>query len=517
MLACLLALLLASDGPPLPLTAAEASGFKRTSTHAEVLAFLDALQRAGAGVAVERIGTSAGGRPLPLAIAADPPVATPAEAARTGRPVVFVQANIHAGEVEGKEASLMLLRELTLGSERELLRPLVLLVVPNYNPDGNDQIGRAARHRPGQDGPDEVGVRANGQGLDLNRDYMKAESLELRAVLERVFVPWDPDLFVDLHTTNGSHHGYALTYAPPLFPVGGASPGDWVRDRLLPAARAALRERAKLETFDYGDFDRQAEPKRWETFDWRPRYGTNYAGLRGRMAVLSEAYSYSPFETRVRATQAFVREVLAQVGRHAAEVRRLSREMDERVRGWGRDPAQAPPLGLRCRMVARGEEEVLWEGPDQAVVPRKLPVHDRFEVTRSVPWAAGFLLPPSMGDALALARRHGIVVEKLSEPWTGAVEVFTPTKVTVAGRVFQGHRLTTLEGRRAQEERTLPAGSWFVAAAQPLGLLVAQLLDPETEDGWIAWGLAGLEPHEGEPLPYFRVKAAPAVPRTVER
>jgi hypothetical protein len=191
--------------------------------------------------------------------------------------------------------------------------------------------------------------------------------------------------------------------------------------------------------------------------------------------------------------------------------------MDERVRGWGRDPAQAPPLALRCKMAARGEEEVLWEGPDKTVTPRTMPVHDRFEVARSVPWPAGFLLPPAMGEVLALARRHGIVVEKLSDAWTGAVEVFTPAKVTTAERVFQGHRLTTLEGHRAREERTLPAGSWFVSTAQPLGLLAAQLLDPETEDGWIAWGLAGLEPREGEPLPYFRVSAAPAVPRTVER
>ena len=127
---------------------------------------------------------------------------------------ILVNANIHAGEVEGKEATQMILREIAFGEHEELLRGADLMFVPVYNPDGNDRIDK--KNRASQNGPDGgVGERANAQGLDLNRDFLKAESPECRALL-RLFRMHDPHLFMDLHTTNGSHHGYQLTYSPSL-------------------------------------------------------------------------------------------------------------------------------------------------------------------------------------------------------------------------------------------------------------------------------------------------------------
>ena len=216
-------------------TRAERTDYRETSTYADVLAFLDSLERAGAGVRIgtladERRGTSG-------ALGARCRArwsANPSEAHRSGKPVVWLQANIHAGEVEGKEAAQMLLRDLTRGPLRPLLDSLVLIVVPIYNTDGNEHWAPGEENRPGQNGPAIVGRNQNGQGLNLNRDYVKMEAPETRgaaALLEA----WDPDVFIDLHTTNGSYHGYALTYAPGLNP--NANPGAGLRARPPAAPR----------------------------------------------------------------------------------------------------------------------------------------------------------------------------------------------------------------------------------------------------------------------------------------
>src|SRR6266496_4747743 len=274
----------------LPRTTAERSNYAATSTSAEVGAFLDSLELAGAPIAVSEMGTSALGRPIYLVIAADPAVTSAAEAAASGKLVVYLQANIHAGEVEGKEAVLALLRELA-GPRRDLLQRLVVLVAPNYNPDGNDAFGPQAANRSEQNGPELVGQRADGLNLDLNRDYFKAEAPETRASLARVYTTWDPALMVDLHTTDGTRHGYLLTYAPPLDPNGPAGPTAFVRDRMLPALRKTLQDKYHEPIFDYGNVETPPAPQSWDTYAPLGWYGTNYVGLRGRMAILSEARS----------------------------------------------------------------------------------------------------------------------------------------------------------------------------------------------------------------------------------
>ena len=270
----------------LPRTTAERSNFAATASTAEVGAFLDSLQLAGAPVAVSEMGTTALGKPIYLVIASDPAVTSAAEAAAAGKLVVYLQANIHAGEVEGKEAVLALLRELS-GPRRDLLQRLVILVAPNYNPDGNDAFAPAAVNRSGQNGPDLVGRRANGLNLDLNRDYFLAEAPETRASLARVYTTWDPALMMDLHTTDGTRHGYLLTYAPPLDPNGSAGPVAYLRDRMLPAIRRTLEDLYHEPIFDYGDVDDALDPRSWDTYAPLGWYGVNYVGLRGRMAILS--------------------------------------------------------------------------------------------------------------------------------------------------------------------------------------------------------------------------------------
>src|SRR5205823_827380 len=286
----------------LPQTTAERTNYAATSTNAEVGAFLDSLELAGAPIAVSEMGTTALGKPIYFVITSDPTVTSPGEAVASGK--------------------------------------LVVLVAPDYNPDGNDAFGSQAVNRSEQNGPALVGQRADGKNLDLNRDYFKAEAPETRASLARVYTTWDPALMVDLHTTDGTLHGYQLTYAPPLDPNGPSGPTAFVRDRMLPALRKTLQDRYHEPIFDYGNVEIPQAPQGWDTYAPLGWYGTNYVGLRGRMAILSEAYSHADFKTRVQVTHDFLEEILNYAARHGEEIRRLEREADRQtaLEGAGAGP-----------------------------------------------------------------------------------------------------------------------------------------------------------------------------------
>jgi hypothetical protein len=305
-----------------PQTVPEATDYARTSTSSEVAAFVaQCVQQGGAKLAQLSMGKSTEGKELTLVLAADPPVRSIEEARASARPKALVFANIHAGEVEGKEAVQILLREIAQGQHAELLKQLVVAFVPNYNPDGNDKIDR--KNRADQAGPVEgVGQRANGMNLDLNRDYMKGEAPETQALIRTVRA-LDAMLVMDLHTTDGSYHGYELTYSGIFHPACDPALLEFTEKRLLPELRAGMATRG-FATFDYGDFNDGAHPEKgWSTFDCKPRYGTNYFGFQNCLTLLSEAYSHERFDVRIAATRACVLEGLSLAAKHAAAIQAM--------------------------------------------------------------------------------------------------------------------------------------------------------------------------------------------------
>jgi hypothetical protein len=260
---------------------AELTDYQETSRYEDVLRFISELQRRSPLVRVESFAKTSEGRDLPLMTIADPPVTQPQDLRHDSRTVVFIMANIHAGEVEGKEAMFGIARRIALGDLRPVLANLVVLIAPIYNADGNEKI--SVQNRTLQNGPPGgVGTRENAKGLDLNRDYMKLESPEAQGLV-KLFNRWDPHLSVDLHTTNGSYHGYHLTYAPPLNP--NADPGliTFERTQMLPAITEAMLKEHHFRTYFYGNFATreslgreidafhdEGKDKVWRTFDQRP-------------------------------------------------------------------------------------------------------------------------------------------------------------------------------------------------------------------------------------------------------
>jgi len=480
------------------------------------------------------LGRSPSGRAIPYVVASRPMVRDGNEAHRLTRPVVYVEANIHAGEVEGKEAVLAMLRDLLLSGSAGaagLLDSIVLVVVPIYNIDGNEALAPQAANRPEQNGPELVGRRANGAGLDLNRDFVKAEAPETRGTLA-LFAKWNPDVFLDLHTTDGSFHGYALTYAPPLNPAAAVS-GPYTRDTLLPEIQRRMRERHGYETFPYGNFVPERGPLPdtvthvWATYDSRPRFGTNYFGLRGRIAILSEAYSHDPFDRRVAVTRAFVRETLSLVAERAGEIVAHSRAADSATVAWVTQPDNAPtiPIGSALSHTASlgtvQAEDLEWTGDSvvtQPGVPRGVrrtgrvhplaaAVLDRFEPTLSVPMPAAYAMPAEDTSAARLLQAHGIVVGVAHRSALATAETFQVDSVIVAGELFQGHHEVRLAGRwrMARDPVTLPPGTYVIRCDQPLGVLAVYLLEPRSDDGLVTWNIFDRELRVGGTYPVMRI------------
>lgn len=523
-------------------TRAERTNYAETSRFEDVVAFLDSLEKLAPGRMVRgTIGTTTQGRALPFVIASRPLVRTPAEAKASGKPVVYVQGNIHGGEVEGKESLQAMVRDLVRGERPNVLDSIVLIAVPIYNADGNDNWGPQERNRSEQDGPAVIGQRPNAMSLDLNRDYIKNEAPETRASLA-MFRAWDPDVFVDLHTTDGSYHGYALTYSPSLHPaamVGSLAPtGPWTRDTLLPEVRRRTRARHNVETFDYGNFmgprngrddPSSLEKGGWATYEHKPRFGTNYYGLRGRIAVLSEAYSHDPFEVRVKATTAFVAELLSYVAEQRTTVLARVRSASETM---ARGMAGAVPI--RAAMTTSPSRQAVLVEPLRAMGdtlrhetgvrrgyrrtrtfnPVTMPVYDRFDATLTQERPEAWVLDSSMTPVAEHLRAHGIEVTRLERPWSGAGQSFTIDSLIRSPRAFQGHNEVRLEGRWTSAAITAPTGAYLVRAKQPLALLAMIMLEPQSDDGLTTWNLFDAHLTVGGAHPVRRALApVPASPR----
>jgi len=538
-----------------PLTRAERTNFAETSLYPDVVQFIDSLKVLGARIEAGWIGKTTEGRDLPYVIASRPLITTPEEAHRQGRPIAYIQANIHAGEVEGKEAMLAMVRDLVFDPEPNVLDSIVLIVQPLYNADGNEKL--APDNRRSQNGPALAGTRRTGAHLNLNRAYVGADAPETQASLA-MLNRWNPDLFMDLHTTDGSIHGYALTYAPPLMPTA-VTVARYMFDTMMPEIRRRVLEDQGFYVHDYGDFRgpppanpeagggrgygfgrgrasletmiADSIPSGWSfrTYDYLPCYGSNYYGLRGRLSILSETFSHDPFPRRVASTYAFVSEILSYIGEHRHEIIALGERADSSVAAWADDPGSSPPLALQARMDTTRIEDVRVE----EVVPLtdstkaeigmgnrqrtgivrlvRLPVMASFTptLTNTLPFAYAFdaAAADSLRPILAI---HGVQVEELTAPATVTAQGFVIDSIIDNGQRETPRELKSLTGRwNAPASRTLPTGSFIVRAGQPYGLAAFFLLEPESADGLMSYLSAVME--SGREYPVLRITAPEAL------
>lgn len=488
------------------LTVAEKSNWTATSKHAEVIEFCEKLSKASPRVGYSEYGRSGEDRPLVMLTLADPPVKTPEEARQSGKAIVLVFANIHAGEVDGKEGVMMLARDLALAKDSPLFKDVVVLIVPDLNPDGNDRFGQ---NRRGQNGPTQgMGTRANARGLDLNRDFVKVESPEIAGLI-RIVDQWDPHIIVDCHTTNGSYHRHVITYDTCKHPACDSRILKLANDKMIPELTERLEKKGGWKSFYYGNFNR--DKTLWETYGHEPRYSTQYCALRNRIGILSESYSYAPYKDRILASKDFVNVILDYAAAHKDELRRTLAEVDETVKsGKGPVALQAKIVPLPGRYTILGYEEKSVNGgrPKPTEVNKDYPVTyvGGVEPTLSVERAAEYLIPAKYSTAIDNLKRHGIHVETLPQEQEMTVEVNHVTKFRKARGEFQKHLMDLpLETEVKTEKRKVPAGTFVVKTTQKLGTLAAFLLEPRSEDGLTTWNYFDDGLAEGQDHPVLRV------------
>jgi dipeptidyl aminopeptidase/acylaminoacyl peptidase len=478
------------------LTVAEKSDFKSTARHDEILALGEAFARKFPGrFGLAELGRSHEGRPIPLWYLSDRRISSAEQARAAGRPIALIIANIHAGEVCGKEAVGILAREL-LQTEDPLLSSLTLAIVPNYNPDGNERVAKG--NRPGQNGPENgMGIRYNAQDLDLNRDFMKLKAPETRALV-KAMRELQPTAFLDLHTTNGSLHRYLVTWDSPRLAAARQDLVTFGRDRLLPSVRARLAEQG-LATFLYGNFAKDGAE--WEMYPATPRYGIHYVGLRNMLGVLSEAYSYAPFKDRVFGTRDFVRGVLAELVVRRDELTALSA-----------GPA-LPAMGDAARRLAIRSESSAAPKPDTVLGfakqtrSRGMKPDADVEPTLFAPVGSGWLIGAGFDPVIENLRQHGVEVRPaVASPI--AAESARIERVSFAPRAYQGHKAAEVKVTWKPAEPFTPAtDAWFIPADQPLVRLAGLLLEPESEDGLTHWNFFDRALTVGAEFPVRRVRS----------
>ena len=485
-----------------PLTVAEASNFTATSRHADVMKFIKELQLQSSLLRVETLCISSEGRPVPLLVIGNPLPSSPMALHRDKRTVIYIQANIHAGEVEGKEASLMLARDIILKEKPPFLDKLVILIAPIFNADGNEKI--APNNRRGQVGPEQgVGIRYNGQNLDLNRDGMKQESPEVQGLVRNVLLRWDPVLLIDCHTTNGSYHQEPVTYVWGLNPNGDTSIIKYMREKMMPSIRTNLEKKYNVLSVPYGNFmDRKDMEKGWRPSGPQPRYLTNYIGLRNRMAILNENYSYADYKTRVLGCYYFLISTLEYCYNNKDGIVELISKADQKTVLRGMNPTENDTLALEYD-VKPLEKKIIVRGYEMESIPQEkgrarmrrtdkkrnysVPYFVDFVPKRSIRFPYGYLIPVSVPGVIEKLLQHGIMVEKITEPVKLEVESFQLKEIKPATRLYQGHYMNSVKGEYSIVQKEFPEGTLFISTAQPLGSLAAYLLEPESDDGLFVW------------------------------
>jgi len=509
------ALVAAPDDPWI--TPAERAGFRTTPSHAETLAWIDRLVAASDRVRRIDLGRSPEGRELVLVVVSKEGAATPAELAANRRPTLLAQAGIHSGEIDGKDAGLMLLRDLTVGgSLAPLLDRANLLFLPIFNVDGHERA--SAFSRINQRGPENAGWRTTSANLNLNRDYTKLDTPEMRLLIEALN-DWSPDLYFDLHVTDGADYQYDVTfgwngpwaYSPAI--------AAWLDGHLKSALDADLAAAGHVPGpfVNYRDFEGREPDQGLIEWSAGPRYSNGYGDLRHLPTVLVENHSLKPYRQRVLGTRVLLETVLRTLGERGDELRDAvardrARRRDPVPLAWktpeappeGEGPAGTPHLhqegelqdgGSTFDLAAiasrierseiSGDLEVRWLGEPET---RTLPYVRMSEPAATAARPAAYWIPPAHAEVIERLRRHGIAMVILEAPRELEVELYRFAEPEVEAEPFEGRIRVKADATLERHRMTFAPGTARVPTDQPLGDLAVLLLEPASPDSFFQWG-----------------------------
>jgi hypothetical protein len=485
--------LVAAKGDPW-ITPAEASDFMITPRYLETFEWLERLAKASPLLEMISIGRTPEGRDIKMVIASADKAFTPAALKSSGKPALFVQAGIHAGEIDGKDAALMLLRDLTVtGSKRPLLDRANLLFVPILNPDGHERFGPFGRIN--QRGPASVGWRTNARNLNLNRDFAKLDSPELTALV-RAFNEWSPHLVLDIHVTDGVDYQYDITWGYNSTNARSPAQALWMDTYLTTALARDLKNMGHIPGPLVFAVDDQDITKGITFGNAAPRFSHGYGDARHLPTVLVENHSLKPNAQRVLGTYVLIESALDALGRHGASLRRAIEQDRNRQAAtvpltWkaaADSPARIAFAGVSFKhdiSPITGTAQISWTGQP---VPMEIPLHLNTQPDLVVRKPKAYLIPAAWTTVIERLAIHGVEMERLDTEKTISVEMYRLEEPQYSREPFEGRFRVSARKRVEQRHQRFPVGSVRVPADQPLGTLAVLLLEPDSPDSFLQWG-----------------------------
>jgi len=482
-------------------TLAEQTDYHKTWNYADTIAFAQKLDKASDKVFYKSFGKSGEGRDLPLLIVSDGKITTPEQAKKSGKAVILIQAGIHSGEIDGKDAGFALIRDIVITKTRaDLLKENILLFVPIYNVDGHEMS--SPYNRINQNGPDEMGWRATSAGLNLNRDYMKADAPETRAFL-KLWNEWKPDFFFDLHVTDGADFQYNITYEYAHFQEVSPFVKDWMNAHFDGKIKAEVEKEGNLLTH-YLEFGGREVTSGIYTFIATPRFATGYAALRNRPGLLIETHSLKPYKSRVRGTYDVLWKTLEEINQSKASLFEANKKADEETvnRGKTYDANRQFPLqiGLTDKSEPFDLKAVDYKFEDSAISGGKKLVYgtqpktvtvkkfDEGKITSSVAPPLFYIIPPQWQDAIERLEAHGVRFERLKNESMIEIESYRLTDPKWSNAPFENRLTLSYKAVPIREVRKFPVNSVIVPLDQEAANVIIHLLEPNSNDSLLYWG-----------------------------
>jgi murein tripeptide amidase MpaA len=482
-------------------TLAEQTNYQKTWHYDKTIEFAEKLDKSSDLIAYKSFGKSGEGRDLPLLIAAKDKAFTPETARKQGKAIIFIQAGIHAGEIDGKDAGLALLRDMAITKTRlDLLDNAVILFVPIYNVDGHENW--SAYNRMNQNGPDEAGFRANAANLNLNRDYMKADAPETRAFL-RLWNDWKPDFFFDLHVTDGADFRYNVTYEYAHFDEIHPQILGWMTNYFEKNVVEKVEKEGNLLTH-YLEFGGREVTSGIFTFIPTPRFSTGYTPLRNRAGLLVETHVYKSYKSRVRGTYDILRYTVEEVGRNKSSLFEANKRADNDTIERGKSYDANRKFPLRFELTDKSEpfqlKGVEYKTEDSEISGGKRLVYgtkplditikrfDEAKITAFVAPPLYYIVPPQWSDAINVLQLHGIKLLRLKKPLEIEVETYRLTEPKWATSSFENRVTLGFKTTSITEKRLFAANSVIVPMSQESAAVAIHLLEPNSPDSLMFWG-----------------------------
>jgi hypothetical protein len=491
------------DVPPEWLTTAERTDFRQTPRYDETVRYCRRLAEASDWIDYQSFGLSPRGRELPLLIVSMERAFTPEAARKSGKLVVFVQNCIHAGECAGKDASLMLLRDIAVTRTRSrLLDEVILLVNPIFSVDGHERFGPYSRIN--QNGPEAMGWRVTSRNLNLNRDYAKADTVEMRAWL-RLWNAWRPDLHFDNHTTDGGDWQYDVTFTADTHQVAAPEVAHWLTDALYPQLLLALEADGHVPMIYFGLVDGKDPAKGIRSGGFGARYSTGYVAIRNRPSILVETHMLKSYRTRVIGHYNIMLHALEGLNRDPASLRQAVRRADAATveMGSSYDADRRLPVAIeradesepitfhgyafrRELSAISGDVRIIYDNTKPIEIETVW--HNRTKVKKEINPPLAYIIPPEWTEVIELLAVHGLRCRRLVEAHTDEFESYRFKDVSFASKPFEGRFAARFKTELMVERRTYPAGSVIVPLDQPDAKVAIHLLEPEAADSLVSWG-----------------------------